>query len=223
MIFLISFGVIAMGFGALRPHLLMLLVSNFQASARFIWVVIYLGTLLAVARICQAFSTRAAVTLLAACLSLQVIDTSAVVKAVVTRLDELTSPLADEGEISGLLAQSRAVHLMPTHLCAHGEPTSVEAREALVDNLTKLQVLVSQYDLPINSVWQSRTSVRDAAALQSACRAINDASMASIDVPGVLTFIAEDAPWEAGILQQLDSHKNCHHAGGGLVCFTPTD
>ncbi len=59
-----------------RPAAVALVISSFQGSARFAWVVIYLATLLVIATVWAGYAPRTAALLLTAALCLQIYDTN---------------------------------------------------------------------------------------------------------------------------------------------------
>jgi|GEM_PF-917145 len=165
----------------LRPMAIALLISSFQASARFVWVVLYLAALLAVAAVCRAYRPSVAIGLLAVALALQVADTEPFWRTL--RRDAVSDPpaLRDEAALAAAIQAADRVTVVPTYLCAYAQPLGPAEHDALMAHVTAVDELVSRWVKPVDSVRHSRQSVTDRIATQAACAPRTPA-------PGMLTL-----------------------------------
>jgi hypothetical protein len=206
---------------AIRPSAVALMVSNFQSSARFVWVVIYLVSLVAIAGVWRTFRPPMAISVLTIALGLQVADTAPLWRALQNDAKQQPAPFADEAEIGAAVAQAQAVNVVPTYLCAYAEPIEEAERNSLLARIVDLQVLVSQWSRPINSVQNARMTATNVVALSTACAAERTAALSRSDTPGVLTLVFDGAPAEAELRRLLAGRPECRAIVTGELCFHP--
>ncbi len=120
--------------------------------------------------------------------------------------------LADIGE-------ARRVTLVPSYLCAYAEPIDAASRDAVVARIVDLQVLVSRFVRPINSVRNSRMTATDIAALRSRCDDERRAAQAQVDAPGTVTIVLNDTPADASLRAGLLLHPGCSSLASAIVCL----
>jgi hypothetical protein len=201
-----------------RPLAIPLILSNFQASARFVWPVIYLTNLLAIAAVWRAYPPRIAVSLLVVALVLQVFDTMPIWRAMRYYADFEPQPLPEEPVLLSDMAKADRVTFVPTYLCAYAEPLDTDARDVAIAHLTDLEVLVSRFVRPTNSVRNSRMTAQDIEALRGRCDRERDEARAQLDTPGRMTIVLNDTPMEAQLRADLTRHSGCTKLSSATVC-----
>jgi hypothetical protein len=203
---------------AVRPSATALIISSFQASARFAWPVIYLVSLLAIAGVWKAYPPRIALILLLVAFGLQVYDTAPLWNRL--RHDALAQPerLPDRNAILAAAAQANRVTFVPTYLCAYAEPMDPDAREVSIDELDDLQILVSRSVRPTNAVRNSRATATDIEALTARCASERQAAQAQLDTPGTMTIVLNDTPAEAALRTALLQHPVCSRLSSATMC-----
>ena len=197
---------------AVRPLAIPLVLSNFQASARFVWPVIYLTSLLAIAGVWRAYSPRIALSLMVVALVLQVVDAMPVLRAMRYDADSEPPTLPEEPILLADMAKADRVTFVPTYLCAYAEPLDTDARDVAIAHLTDLEVLVSRFVRPTNSVRNSRMTAQDIEALSARCDRERDEARAQLDAPGTMTFVLNDTPMEAQLRADLIAAFGLHKA-----------
>jgi hypothetical protein len=203
---------------AVRPLAIPLVLSNFQASARFVWPVIYLTSLLAIAGVWRAYSPRIALSLMVVALVLQVVDAMPVLRAMRYDADSEPPTLPEEPILLADMAKADRVTFVPTYLCAYAEPLDTDARDVAIAHLTDLEVLVSRFVRPTNSVRNSRMTAQDIEALSARCDRERDEARAQLDAPGTMTFVLNDTPMEAQLRADLTQHASCTKLSSATVC-----
>jgi len=203
---------------AVRPSGIALIVSNFQASARFAWPVIYLIGLLAMAGVWQAYPPQTAFVLLFVALGLQVWDTAPLWQRL--RHDAMSQPEQppDEPAILADVARAGRVTFVPTYLCEYAEPFDPAARDVSIDRLTDLEVLVSRFVRPTNSVRTSRQTATDVEALRNRCDIERRAAQAQLGAPRTMTVVLDGTPAEAPLRAVLMQHPGCTKLSRAIVC-----
>jgi hypothetical protein len=209
--------VIAVG-AALRPGAAALVISSFQASARFVWVPLYVVVLASIAGVSARLGEARAALLLLAALLLQIYDTTPLWRTL-EALPAIKAPQTPGAE--AMMARAQAVMIVPTYLCAHGQPIEPDQKARLIDRIIDLQVIASQTALPINSVRSSRMSAADPNLLRETCRLQRDAAMASAAHSGVLTVLLAGAPAEADAARAIATGRICPSLSGDLFCLAP--
>ena len=189
LVFVAILAVSAAAAAVLRPMAVALLISSFQASARFVWVVLYLAALLAIAGVCRAYRPPVATALLAIALVLQVADTEPFWR--IPREDAATVPPAfrEEATVAAAIQSADRVVVVPTYLCAYAEPLDPAEHDALVARVTAVDELVSRWVKQVNSVRHSRQSVTDRATLQAFCAEQRRNAAAHAGEAGRLTLV----------------------------------
>jgi hypothetical protein len=218
--FLIFVSLVLLAMAALivvRPSVIALVISNFQASARFAWPVIYLVGMLAIAAVWHAFPPRAALPMLAAALLLQFWDTAPLWQGLRQAAASQPQPPPDEPAILGALVRASRVVFVPTYLCEYAESMLPEARDRSIARLTDLEVLVSRYVLPINSVRSSRMTAIDA-SLPARCDQEREAARQGLDTPGLVTIVLRDTPEEVSLRSALATRTGCTVGDGVIIC-----
>ena len=216
--FLLIAGVVLAAAVALMPHGIAVIVSNFQASARFVWMVLYLVAVLAIAGVWLAFPPRLSIGLLSLALALQIADT-APLWGMLRDDARITPPhLMNAKIIEANFARARDVVVVPTYLCSYGEGLGPEALAALTDRVTAVDLLASRLALPINSVRNSRMTAIHRDVLESRCSAARSAALAGLDAPGRVTVVLAGAPAESELRQQLAAQPECSALDVGVVC-----
>jgi hypothetical protein len=192
-----------------RPSATALIISSFQASSLFVWPVVYLVTLLAIAGVWKLYPARVALTLLVVALGLKVWDTSPLWNHL--RHDVLTQPdrLPERQAVLAVAGPGIRVNFVPTYLCAFVEPMDPDAREASLAQLSDLQVLVSRFVRPTTSVHNSCMTATDIAALTARCDGERQAALTQLDTPGTMTIVLNDTPSEALLRAALLGHPGC--------------
>lgn len=203
---------------AVRPSAVALIVSSFQASARFVWPVIYLVSLLAMAEVWRAWSPRTAFMLFAVALGLQIWDTAPLWQALRHNAASRPEQPPDEAAILAGVATAGRVTFVPTYLCEYAEPFDPNARDASTDRLTDLEVLVSRFVRPTNSVRNSRMTATDIQALRGRSDGERQAARAQLDTPGTMTVVLEDTPAEAPLRAALRQHPGCTTLSSAIIC-----
>jgi len=203
----------------LRPRVVALVLSNFQASARFVWVLLYLLALLAIGGVCRALRPGAAVFLLVAALCLQVWDTVPLVRSWQVQTAAAAEHPADEAELATAMQAADRIMLVPNYLCAFAEPLPEAEKDALIRQVVVVQVVASRRARPINSVRHSRMTATDLVALSAACSAQRASILAHAGDPGVLTFVFDDAPDEAAARAALAGRPECRALRTGVLCL----
>ena len=201
-----------------RPSAVALVISSFQGSARFVWPVIYLTGLLAIAGVWTSYSPRTALLLLAVALCLQIYDTAPLWNKLRRDAASHPQPRPDEQAILAAIGSADHVTLVPTYLCAQIEPVDPAARDAVTAKIVDLEVLASREVRPINSVRNSRMTATDVAALSAHCDAERQVAQAQVDVLGTTTIVLDDAPSEALLRAALVQHPGCSRFSGAIVC-----
>jgi hypothetical protein len=203
---------------AVRPSATALIISSFQASARFTWPVIYLVSLLAIAGVWKAYKPRIALTLLVVAFALQVYDTMPLWNHL--RRDAFAQPEQppDQDAVLAAAGQADRVTFVPTYLCAYAEPMDPDARDAAIVKLDDLQVLVSRFVRPTTSVRNSRMTATDLDALTARCAGERQAAQSQVDTPGTMTVVLKDAPAEALLRTTLQQHPGCSSLSNAIMC-----
>jgi hypothetical protein len=185
------------------------MVASFQASARFVWPVIYLIGLLAVAGVWHAYSFRTALLLLSMALGLQVWDTAPLWQ--VLRHHAMSQPEGppDEQIILDDINKATRVTFVPTYLCEYAEQVSPDARDASIEKLTDLEILASRCALPANSVRHSRQTATDVDSLRFRCDTERQAAQAQVNTPGTVTMVLNGVPAEASLRAALMQRAGC--------------
>jgi len=203
---------------AARPSAIALIISSFQASARFVWPVVYLVTLLAIAGVWRAYAPRTALALLGAALALQVCDTVPIWQHLRQAAAAQPEGSPDEPAVLAELARAARVTFVPRYLCEYVEPLDPDARDASIDRLSDLEVLVSRFVRPTNSVRNSRMTATDIEALRARCDTERQAAQVQIDTPGTMTIVLGDTPAEAPLRAALARHPGCAALSGAIMC-----
>jgi Family of unknown function (DUF6311) len=203
---------------AVRPSAIPLILSNFQSSARFVWPVIYLTNLLAIAGVWRAYSPRIAVSLMVVALVLQVLDTMPVWRAMRYDADFEPHPLPEEPVLLSDMVKADRVTFVPTYLCAYAEPLDTDARDVAIAHLTDLEVLVSRFVRPTNSVRNSRMTATDIEGLRGRCDGERREAQANLDTPGTMTLVLNDTPMEAQLRADLSQRSGCSRLSTATVC-----
>jgi hypothetical protein len=203
---------------AMRPSAIPLILSNFQASARFVWPVIYLTNLLAIAGVWRAYSPRIAVSLLVVALALQVFDTMPIWRAMRYDADAEPQSLPEQAVLLSDMAKADRVTFVPTYHCAYAEPLDTDARDVAIAHLTDLEVLVSRFVRPTNSVRNSRMTAQNIEALRGQCDWERNEAQAQLDAPGRMTIVLNDTPMEAQLRADLAQHSSCTRFSSATVC-----
>ncbi len=203
---------------AVRPTITALIISSFQASARFAWPVIYLITLVAIAGVWKAYPPRIALTLLVAALALQVYDTAPLWKHLRHEASAEPAQPPDQDAVLAAASQADRVTFVRTYLCAYVEPVEPDARDAVLDKLDDLQVLVSRFVRPTSSVRNSRMTATDIEALTARCAGERQAAQAQLDAPGTMTLVLDDMPAEASLRTMLLQHPGCLELSNAVMC-----
>lgn len=201
-----------------RPSAVALVISSFQGSARFIWVVVYLTGLLAIAGVWTGYSRRTALLLLLVALCLQVYDTAPLWNDLRRDAVSQPQPPPDAQVLLAAIGRAERVTLVPTYLCAYAEPVEPAARDAIVARVVEQQVLVSRFVRPVNSVRNSRMTATDIPALRDGCAGERRAVEAQVDVAGTLTIVLDDAPAEASLRAVLVQRPGCAELSRVTVC-----
>ena len=215
----LGLGVGAIGLAAvLRPLAVAVVVTNFQASERFVWIDIYLLVVLAIAGLCRALPASVANAVLALALVAQIADTAPLWQAL--RRDSVMVPPALPGaaRLASVLARAREVRVAPTYLCAHAEPLAPDARRRLIARITAVDLFVSRWTLPTDSVRNSRASAIHRRALARDCGAARAADGAWAGRAGRVTLVLAGAPDEAALRRRLAGLPGCVTAAIGVVC-----
>lgn len=202
----------------LAPHAVALVVSNFQGSARFVWMPGYLLAVLAIAGVWRAFRPPVALACLGVALLLQVADTEPLWARLRAYAVEQPPALPDAAMIDAEVAAAHELVLVPTYLCAYAEGLAPAAEDALVDRITQLELAASRTAVPINSVRTSRMSSVDQAGLAARCAAARDAARDDLRRTGRLTVVLAGAPAEETLLQELATDPACTRSAVGLLC-----
>jgi hypothetical protein len=201
-----------------RPSAIALVISSFQASARFVWPVVYLVTLLAIAGVWRAYAPRTALALLVVALGLQVCDTLPLWQHLRLAAAAQPEPPADEPAVLAEIARAARVTFVPSYLCEYAENLDPVARDASIEHLSDLEVLVSRFVRPTNSVRNSRMTATDVAGLRARCDSERQAAQAQIDAPGTMTVVLGDTPAEAPLRAALAQHPGCAALSGAIMC-----
>lgn len=201
-----------------RPAAVALLISSFQGSARFAWVVIYLAALLAIATVWASYAPRTAALLLTAALCLQIYDTKPLWERL--RLDAASNPQPppDEQAILAAIHGAKQVTLVPNYLCAYAEPVDPATRDTITARIVDLQVLASRFVRPINSVRNSRMTATDIDSLRRQCSGEQQEAQAQAGVPGTTTIVLDGTPSEASLRVALMQHPGCSRLSGAVLC-----
>ncbi len=201
-----------------RPSAVALVISSFQGSARFVWPVIYLTGLLAIAGVWASYSPRTALLLLAAALCLQIYDTAPLWNKLHRDAASNPQPRPDEQAILAAIGRADHVTLVPTYLCAQIEPVDPVARDAVTAEIVKLEVLVSREVRPTNSVRNSRMTATDVAGLSARCNGERQVAQAQVDVMGTTTIVLDDTPSEELLRAALVQHPGCSRISSAILC-----
>lgn len=216
--FLAGLLAIAVGLLLVRPGAVLVAISNVEASARFVWLPIYLVMLLGVAGVSRAFPRGWAAALLAVGLCLQVADTQPLWRGVIDSLTRVRGT-AVSPELPDAFARARSVDLQPTYLCAYAEEDDAAAHAILLDRIAVVSALASERALPINSVRHSRMSAQDRVRLTQDCAAGRAEAVAHVGDAGRLTLILDGAPAAADARAALAVHPACRVVSVGLLCM----
>ena len=203
---------------AVRPSAVALTVSNFQASARFVWPVIYLASLLGIAGVWRAYSPRTALSLLVVALGLQVYDTMPIWRSLHQWTVSETQRLPDEVALVVDVVNANRVTFVPSYLCVYAEPFDQDARDAVIDRITDLEVLVSGFTKPTNSVRNSRMTATDIETLRAQCERERNAAQAQLNTPRTMTIVLNDTPMEASLRADLTQRSSCTRLSSATVC-----
>jgi len=203
---------------AVRPSTVALIVSSFQASARFVWPVIYMASLLGIAGVWRAYSPRTVLSLLVVALGLQVYDTMPIWRNLRHDAVFQAKQLPDEAVLVADVAKANRVTFVPSYLCAYAEPFDPDARDAAIDRLTDLEVLVSRFIQPTNSVRNSRMTATDIEALRAQCDRERSTAQAQLDTLRTMTIVLNDTPMEAPLRADLTQHSSCTRLSSATVC-----
>jgi hypothetical protein len=180
--------------------------------------VIYLITLVAIAGVWKAYPPRIALTLLVAALALQVYDTAPLWKHLRHEASAEPAQPPDQDAVLAAASQADRVTFVPTYLCAYVEPVEPDARDAVLDKLDDLQVLVSRFVRPTSSVRNSRMTATDIEALTARCAGERQAAQAQLDAPGTMTLVLDDMPAEASLRTMLLQHPGCLELSNAVMC-----
>lgn len=201
-----------------RPSAIALVISSFQASARFVWPVVYLVTLLSIAGVWRAYAPRTALALLVVALGLQVCDTLPLWQHLRMAAAALPERPPDEAAVLAEISRAARVTFVPSYLCEYAEQLDPVARDASIDRLSDLEVLVSRFVRPTNSVRNSRMTATDLVALRGRCDSERQAAQAQVDTAGTLTIVLGDTPAEAPLRAALAQHPGCAALGRAIMC-----
>lgn len=205
-------GAVLLLVGVLQPRALLVGVSTFQASARLVWVPLYLLALLAIVGVCRRFAPRVATTVLAAALLVQAIDTWPLWRSLLEHAHSRGRLAEHDGGLAGAIAAAEDVRVVPTYLCAHARPA--ELRAGLIARISDVQVLAARANRPIDSVRSSRMTAADGPALVAKCEADLREVVGDMARPGRLTIISTDTPEAVGL-------AGCREAPGWVYCLAP--
>jgi hypothetical protein len=126
--------------------------------------------------------------------------------------------LPDEPAVLAGIARSVRVTFVPSYLCEYAEPLDPDARDASIGRLSGLEVLVSRFVRPTNSVRNSRMTATDVAGLRARCDSERQAAEAALDTAGTLTIVLGDTPAEAPLRAALAQHPGCAALAGAIMC-----
>ena len=200
-----------------QPRALLVGISTFQASARLIWVPIYLFALLAVVAICRRFSPGVATAVLTAALLVQVADTLALWRSLRAHAYSGGRAAEQDSPLKAAIAAASDVRVVPTYLCAHVEPPTLRAE--LIARIVDVQVLAAKAHRPIDSVRSSRMTAADVPALEASCAAAARTVTAEIDRPGRLTIVAADTPGTVALRATIAGRAACRAVSGWVYCL----
>ncbi len=201
-----------------RPMAIVFFISNFQGSARFIWVPLYLVTLLAIAAVSHQLRPSITAGLLTVALTLQVADTAPLWQLLRHEASVPAPTWLDEAAFGDAIKRANMVMVVPSYLCAYAEPLDLPERDALIDRVVAVQLQASRWVKPITSIRHSRQSATDSLMLRETCEVLRQAAMSRAGEPGLLLLIPGTAPAEAEVRRQLADRPGCRHTPAGLLC-----
>lgn len=213
-------GAVALGAVAVAPMKVAVFISNFQASARFAWIVLYWGLAAAIVALARRWPTPRLAALLVAALVLQVLDTApltADLRAIAG--GPVSEMIADGGRIAESMARAGRVELVPTYVCAFIELPEGAARDDTVRVVRSLHVLASRSAVPINSAQNSRATAAYRYADTPDCDGQRRAAVSSPPPQGTLRVFAI-AAWSdpRPIDAFLAGNPQCQRLGETLLC-----
>ena len=182
-------GLLALG---LFPGRTLALATNFQASGRFFWVVLYLALAAAAAATALRLPRPAARLVLAAALALQLADVRPLVDELRGWAELPPRPVVpDEGALAPAFAEASAVVLVPDYLCAMAVAGSTAERHRLQELYDGLHFLAARTATPINSMRHSRMSVLFPTMPEGTCAGIEDRARRRAFGPDAVYFFVE--------------------------------
>lgn len=205
--------------GAVAPFKAVLLLSNFQASARFYWVVGYLLLASAVAGLARRLRPGRLALLLAGALVLQAIDTRPLQDHLLTLPERDARALVPDHAVleAAFAGASRAI-LVPTYLCTFIEVTEPVLRNRIVARVQALQHLASRSFTPINSVHNSRMTSAYRDADTPDCTAEREAAIARRWGEGAVYLLLTDETAFPGLARRLASDPGCMRLTDAFLC-----
>jgi hypothetical protein len=218
LLFLAAFVVVVVGSLVFKPYAAMIVASNFQASARFIWMLLYLVMLLAIAEVSKGFTPVISNALLLLALAAQVVDTAPLWGTLREDAQSMPQLLPGTEAISSSFAQARDVVVVPTYLCSFAEGLEPDALATLISRVTEVDLLASRWALPINSVRNSRMSAVDRDVLELHCSHSRQNALLELDKPGRVTLALAGAPAEQELRNQLVARPQCSVIATGVLC-----
>ena len=153
----VFFGVASAFFG----YETILLPVNFQASARFMWIVIYLSVAASIVFLSRRLVASRLVPVLMVAFALQVLDTKPL-QALLLGFREAKEGeiIRDQKEIENAFRGATQVIITPSYLCAQTEMKEGSKKWHVIQTIEILQYIASLSFTPINSTEHARmTSV----------------------------------------------------------------
>jgi hypothetical protein len=141
-----------------------------------------------------------------------------VLRAMQYDADSEPPALPEEALLLSDMAKADRVTFVPTYLCAYAEPLDTDARDVAISHLTDLEVLLSRFVRPTNSVRNSRMTAQDIEALSARCDRERDEAQAQLDTPGRMTIVLSDTPMEAQLRADISQHSGCTKLSSATVC-----
>jgi hypothetical protein len=152
---------------ALFPYKLVVIISNFQSSARFMWIPYYLVLAAAIAGISRVMAARPALTLLSAAVVIQVVDLAPLWHEF-TALS-IVHPQSQVSSLAEPFAKATSIFLVPDYECAVelNDRARWDEIGRIYDNL---HGLASLRTTPINSMRHARLSTLLPSRSKAACK-----------------------------------------------------
>lgn len=198
-----------------KPLALVSILTSFEASARFWWLLMY-GLIVAAMIVIARRSTRP-LAVLSVCLAIQAVDSAPSLADFGARARITPAVfIPDEDEVLALMRKADRIVILPTYLCANALLPDGPARSRLIEQIVALQWLGGRAEKPINSVRHARMSIVTGVSDTRRCATSGPPVKPPLPAGTLLIELALALP--PGASFPADDTRHCRLFSAGYLC-----